>query len=46
MGNSLGLPSFGSNNVYPDDDGIDESVHVIGQAATNAARREANKWHR
>ena len=46
MGNSLSLPSFGRNNVYPDNDSIEESVHSIGQAATDAARREANKWNR
>ena len=46
MGNSLVLPRFGRNNVYSDNDGIEESVQSIGQAATNAARIEANNWHR
>ena len=46
MGNSTSLPSFGRNNVYPHNDGIEESVDFIGQAAKNAARIQANKWHK
>ena len=45
MGNSLSFPSFRRNNVIPDDS-IEESVQSIGRVATNAARVEANKWHR
>lgn len=46
MGNSLSFPSFGRNNVIPDNDSIEKSVQSIGRAATDAARVEANKWHR
>ena len=43
MRNALGLPNFERNNVYSYNDGIEESIQSIGQAATNAARIEANK---